>query len=509
MAGEKKPLQGPDLREGIRLEAIAEGEPLLGHADGEAVVLVRRGDRVQAIGAKCTHYGGPLAKGIVVGDTLRCPWHHACFSLATGEAVAAPALKPVACWRVEVRDGMVRVGEKEKLEPLADLGRTAQGPASVVIVGFGAAGSAAAEMLRREGYEGPVTVVDPEGDAPYDRPNLSKDYLAGDAQESWLPLRPEGFYAKHRIERVSAEVASIDPANRRVVLEDGSALEYGALLLATGAEPVRLEVPGAELPHVRVLRSLADCRSIIAAAEGKHRVAIVGASFIGMEVAAALRGRGLEVTVIAPDALPFERTLGRELGELLKARHEERGVRFRLGRRPAGIGEGKVRLDDGSAVEAELVVVGIGVRPRLRLAEEAGLALDRGVLVDEYLETSAPGVFAAGDIARWPDRRSGERMRVEHWVVAQRQGQAAARNILGRREPFVDVPFFWTRQYDLAVDYVGHATKWDRVEVDGDLAKGDCTIRYREDGRTLAVATVGRDRESLLAEAEMEREGAG
>lgn len=504
MGGEQKGPEGPDLSAGIPLDRLDEGEPTLGHVGGEGVLLVRRGDEVHAIGATCTHYGGPLAEGLVVGETVRCPWHHACFSLRTGEAVGAPALNPVARWETEVRDGRVLVLEKSEESPLASRGRAVEGPESVVIVGAGAAGSAAAEMLRREGYSGPVTLIDPEDAAPYDRPNLSKDYLAGTAPEEWIPLRPQGFYGQHDIDRMVAEVASLDPVSRSLTLTDGRALRYGALLLSTGATPVRLQAPGAELPHVHTLRSLADCRAIIDAAGEAERAVVIGASFIGMEVAASLRGRELQVAVVAPDSVPFERTLGKELGGMLRALHEGRGVEFHLGRTASEIGSDGVMLDDGSRLEADLVVVGIGVRPNTGLAEAAGLEVGDGVLVNEYLETSAPGVFAAGDIARWPRPGTDDRVRVEHWVVAQRMGQAAARNILGQRKAFTDVPFFWTQHYDLPVAYVGHATRWDETRVEGDPGAHDCLVRYLRGGETLAVAAVHRDRAGLEAEAAME-----
>jgi NADPH-dependent 2,4-dienoyl-CoA reductase/sulfur reductase-like enzyme/nitrite reductase/ring-hydroxylating ferredoxin subunit len=493
-------LTGPDLRLGVPLAQLEEGVPVLGHADGEAVLVVRRGEGVHAIGATCTHYGGPLAEGLVTGDTVVCPWHHACFSLLTGEAVGAPALNPVACWSVEVAGGTVRLTGKTDSGPLDDHGRSVDGPASVVIVGSGAAGSAAAEMLRREGYAGPITMIDGDEDAPYDRPNLSKDYLAGNAPEEWIPLRPGGFYEEHGVRRILGRATSIETERRTVHLSTGEEISYGTLLLATGATPVSLPIPGSDRPHVHYLRSLADSRAIVAGAEKAARAVVIGSSFIGMEVAASLRARGLAVDVISPESVPFERTLGPALGEGIRAVHERNGVTFHMGRTAAEIGERSVRLSDGTELEAGLVVVGIGVRPDLALAEAAGLRVDNGVLVDEYLETSAPGVFAAGDIARWPDAATRAPIRVEHWVVAQRQGQAAARNILGRREAFRDVPFFWTQQFDLGVNYVGHASGWESVATDGDLEARDFSVRYIRGGRTLALATIGRDAESLAAE---------
>lgn len=503
MASQQMGLEGPDLEAGVALADLPEAEPFLGYAGSDPVVLVRRGTDVLGIGAECTHYGGPLAEGLVVGETIRCPWHHACFSIRTGEALGAPALNPLPRWRVDVRDGRAYVRGREEAEPLATFGRRASGPESVVIVGAGAAGTAAAETLRREGYEGAITLIDPDPDAPYDRPNLSKDYLAGNAPDEWLPLRPAHFYAEHHIDRVVAGVDSVNVQERSVQLTDGRVLRFGALLLATGAVPMRLEIPGADLPHVHMLRSLADCRAVMADAEEARRVVVLGASFIGMEAAASLRSRGLAVTVVAPDVVPFQRTLGAEVGRALQATHEEHGVEFRLGRRAAEVQTGAVRLDDGSELPADLVVVGIGVKPDTRLAEAAWLRVDDGVIVDQWLETSSPGVFAAGDIARYPDPYSGQQIRVEHWVVAQRQGQAAALNILGRDLPFVDAPFFWTRQWDFGISYVGHAPQWDEVRVEGDLAVRDATVRYLSGETVRALATVGRDLESLEAEAAM------
>lgn len=500
---------GPDLGSGIPLAELREGEPLLGHVAGEQVLLTRFGDEVTAIGATCTHYGGPLAEGLVVGDTVRCPWHHACFSLRTGEALAAPALNPVPCWEVEVKDGVVRLGRRAEEAPLSPRGRSAAAPGAMVIVGAGAAGSAAAEMLRREGFDGRVVLIDPDPAAPYDRPNLSKDYLAGTAPEEWIPLRPDGFYAENGIERVVDRVESIDRERRRVHLSSGDVVEYDRLLLATGAVPRTLPVPGADRGHVFTLRSLDDCRRIIAHAGRAGSAVVVGASFIGMEVAASLRARGLPVTVVEVETVPFARTLGPEIGAMLRRVHEENGVAFRLGRSLEAIGEGHVLLDDGSEIPAELVVIGVGVRPDTRLAEAAGLQVENGVLVDDFLRTSAPYILAAGDIARWTDPRTGERVRVEHWVVAQRQGQAAARSMLGKAGLYRDVPFFWTAHFGVVVDYVGHAPRWDRIEVSGDPAARDAELRYQLGDQVLAVATINRNRASLEADAAMFAEIAG
>jgi apoptosis-inducing factor 3 len=502
-------LSGPDLKAGVAAGDLAGGAMMLGHAEGEAVLLARRGREIFAIGATCTHYSGPLAEGLMVGDTVRCPWHHACFSLRTGEALAAPAFNPVSCWRAEESGGRIFVRDKMAAPERHAPAKPRPGesvPKSIVIIGGGAAGYAAAEMLRREGFAGAVTMLSADDAAPYDRPNLSKDYLAGTAPEDWIPMRPAEFYQENRIDLVlKAEVTAIDKSAHRVTLADGRGYAFDRLLIATGAEPVRLDLPGADLPHVRTLRSLSDSRALVERAKSARRAVVIGASFIGLEVAAALRHRNIEVHVVAPEKRPMERVLGPQMGDHVRALHEQHGVIFHLGRTPKAIDARRVTLDDGTALDADLVVIGVGVRPRIALAERAGLAVDRGVLVNEFLETSVPGIFAAGDIAIVPDRYSGERMRVEHWVVAERQGQVAARNMLGRGERYDWVPFFWSQHYDVSIDYVGRATQWDSIDIDGDIAAHDVTLRYRKSGRTLAVVTIFRGGASLAAEAAMGR----
>ncbi len=398
---------GPDLALGLAVDELADGGMLAGHVGDEAVLLARRGAEFFAIGATCSHYGGPLSQGLMVDDTVRCPWHHACFSLRTGEALRAPALSPVACWSTELSDGKVFVrARKEAPAPEARKTGTltAGSPQRIVIIGGGAAGFAAAERLRREHYQGSIVMLSGEDAPPVDRPNLSKDYLAGNAPEEWIPLRPESFYSEQGIElRLGANVTRIDVASREIVLGEASTVPYDRLLIATGAEPVRLPLPGMDSPHVHTLRSLADSRAIIARAKSARRAVVMGASFIGLEVAASLRARGIEVHVVAPEARPMERILGREMGDFVRGLHEEHGVIFHLEDVATAIDVRQVKLKSGGTIDADLVVAGVGVRPRTALAESAGLALDRGVVVDTYLETSAPGVFAAGDIARWPD----------------------------------------------------------------------------------------------------------
>jgi 3-phenylpropionate/trans-cinnamate dioxygenase ferredoxin reductase subunit len=497
-----------DFSNGIAIQDLHDGEMIRGKVGDEDVILTRRGAELFAVGANCTHYHGELAQGLIVGDQLRCPLHHACFSLRTGEALRPPAFDGIPCWRVE------RVGEKafvrEKLpapgrKPAIVSTQAAPPPVSVVLVGGGGAGLVAADTLRREGYEGPVTLVTADDSPPYDRPNVSKDYLAGQAPEEWMPLRSQDYYGERHIDLVlKSRVLSLEAAKKRIHVDNGKSYDFGALLLATGADPVKLTIPGASDSQVYYLRTLADSRVLVEKTASAKQVVVVGASFIGLETAASLRTRGVGVHVVAREREPFERTLGLEVGRFMRRLHEAHGVVFHLGETVTRLDGPKATLSSGATLDADLLVAGVGVRPSVTLAEQAGLKVDRGIVVNEYLETSAPGIFAAGDVARWPDPYSGELVRIEHWVFAERQGQAAAKNILGRRERFNAVPFFWTEQYGVAVRYVGHAEKWDAVDIDGSLDAKDCTVTYKLGSRVLAVATISRDLQNLQTEAAME-----
>jgi len=492
----------PDFRLGFAVADLTDGAMVTGRVDTEDAILIRHGEEFFAVGASCTHYHGPLADGLIVDDTVRCPWHHACFDLRTGTALRAPALDPIPCWRVERSGDKVFAREKVAIQsrrgsPIA----VTSPPTSVVIIGGGAAGLAAADTLRREGFQGALTIVSADDSPPCDRPNLSKDFLAGTAPADWIPLRLPEYYADNQIDlRLGTRVSSIDVRQRQVLFENGKALEFGALLIATGAEPVRLEIPGAADSQLHYLRTFADSQAIVAKAVSAKRVVVIGASFIGLEVAASLRARGIEIHVVGPDAVPLERILGREVGSAVRELHEAHGVVFHLGKTVQRLDGSRVTLSDATQLEGDFVVLGVGVRPAIALAEQTGLTIDRGIAVDEYLETSTAGVFAAGDVARWPDPHSGERIRIEHWVVAQRQGQIAARNILGQRQSFDAVPFFWSQHYDVTINYVGHAHTWDSMSFDGTLASHDCTVSYKRGARTLAVATISRDMQSLQAE---------
>ena len=341
---------------------------------------------------------------------------------------------------------------------------------------------------------------------PVDRPNLSKDYLAGSAPEDWVPLRGDDWYAENKIDlKLKTEVAALDAKGKELTLGDGSKLKFDKLLLATGAEPVKLDIPGADQNHVHTLRSLADCRAIIAQAKNAKRAVVIGASFIGLEAAAALRAREIEVHVVAPEKRPLERVFGPQLGDFIRALHEEHGVKFHLENSVSAIDGKRVTLKSGGTLDADLVVIGVGVRPRLALAEKAGLAIDKGVSVNEFMETSAPGIYAAGDIARWPDPDLGRAHPRRALGGRRAAGSDRGAQYDGVRTPFRSAPFFWSQHYDVPINYVGHAEKWDAIEIEGDVMKRDCVVRYKLGGRILAVASIYRDKDSLEAGVEMER----
>jgi NADPH-dependent 2,4-dienoyl-CoA reductase/sulfur reductase-like enzyme/nitrite reductase/ring-hydroxylating ferredoxin subunit len=499
-SSEQKP-QGPDFAVGVELDSLREGEPLLGHVGDDAVILVRTGHDVHSIGANCTHYGGALSQGLVVGNTLRCPLHHACFDLKSGAVLGGPALNAVACYEVQRAGSRVRVtgllpeGALTKRRP-TDPGIS---PDSIVIVGAGPAGAVCAETLRRESYAKDIVLLGAEDPGPIDRPNLSKDYLAGNAPEEWMPLRGADFYQDQGIAfRPRDEVKSIDLAACNVKLANGETLAYGALVLATGAEPIRLEIEGANLPHVHVLRTLGDSRAIIEATKNAKRAVVIGASFIGLEAAASLRSRGLDVTIVGPENVPLARVLGDDVGRFVQKIHEDKGERFELGRKPTKITKTSVVLDDGRELPADFVVMGVGVRPRVALAEAAGLHVDRGIVVDARFRTSDPNVYAIGDVARFP--YEGEPVRIEHFSIAERHGRAIAHALIGRPIEMRDIPFFWSAHHDVTISYVGHAEKFDRVAIDGSLDARDATIVYFDGDRVRAVATINRDAASLRAE---------
>jgi NADPH-dependent 2,4-dienoyl-CoA reductase/sulfur reductase-like enzyme/nitrite reductase/ring-hydroxylating ferredoxin subunit len=504
-------------REGVaaRRNDLHSGEMRQVSVGGADVLLVRLGDAYHALPARCPHYGGPLAEGVLSGHRVVCPWHHACFDVRTGDLLEPPALDALP--RYEVRlDGdevLVRVPEEagDRRTP-AMARRDPRDPRTFVVLGGGAAGAFAVEALRENGFTGRLLLVTRERHVPYDRPNCSKEYLSGEAPEEWMFFRPAAFYDEHDIERWHERtVAGVDAAARTLTFEDGEGLGYDGLIVCTGGVPRTLPVSGADLAGVHTLRSYDDSTALREAARQVDRVVVVGASFIGMEVAQSLKHLGVaHVTVVAPEAVPFGRVFGERVGRMVQARHEAHGVRFHLGRQVAAFeGEGRrvrrVRLDDGTVLDAGLVVVGAGVRPAAAFLNGVSHTADGAVVVDEYLQ-AADGLYAAGDIAAFPDWRTGRPIRVEHWRLAAQHGRLAAANLAGARTPYRGVPFFWTVQFGLALRYVGHADGWDDVVYDGE-PEGDAFVAYyARDGRVLAACGAGRDADLAAVEALMHRD---
>lgn len=462
---------------------------------GEAILLVRQGAAVFAVSAICPHAGAKLAEGVLQGDRVICPWHKAEFCIRDGAMLAPPAVDDLVHFAVRVDAGAVFVRVPGVPKAWA---AQAVDDRHFVIVGGGAAGAMAAQTLRQAGFGGRVTMLDRENRVPYDRTVLSKYALSGEPGAEKSPLQSQAFYVEHAIERRTGEVVRVDAAARTITCADGWVLNYDAALLATGAAPRIPALPGADLRNVFVLRTRADAEAILAQAERSTRAVVLGASFIGMEVAASLRERGLLVTVIGREAVPFEPQLGAQVGGAFVALHKARGVRFCLGVEVTALeGVGAVRgivLADGARVAADLVVAGFGVTPVTRYAEGVTLAEDGGIVVDAQLRAAA-GLYAAGDVARFPLLGSGKSIRMEHWRVAEQQGQVAALNMLGQARPFDAVPVFWTIQYMKRLDYVGHAAAWDEVVVEGDLEKPAFLAFYVKDGVVRAVAGMDRDRE--------------
>jgi 3-phenylpropionate/trans-cinnamate dioxygenase ferredoxin reductase subunit len=363
-----------------------------------------------------------------------------------------------------------------------------------LIIGASLTGAKAAEALREEGFDGRVVLVGAEAERPYERPPLSKDYLRGEMTERPY-VHDAGFYEAHDIElRLGRTAVSLDPARNEVALDDGERLRYDRLLLATGAEPRHLTIPGAELDGVLYLRTVEDSDALRARLDAGGSVVVVGAGWIGAEVAASARRRGIDVTVVDPMSVPLERVLGPEVGAVYRDVHADHGVRLLM---EAGVeafeGDGRVervRTTDGRSVAADFVVVGVGVRPRAQLAAQAGLTVDNGIRTDATLQTSVPGVFAAGDVANADHPFFGEPLRVEHWGNALEQGPAAARNMLGRAEPYERLPYFFSDQYDVGMEYAGFARSWDRVVFRGDPASREFVAFWVEGERVVAGMNV-------------------
>ncbi|WP_168210598.1 apoptosis inducing factor family protein [Persicimonas caeni] len=477
-----------------KVDDLQDGEMKQVEVGDTDVLLTRIDGDYHAVGAHCVHYGAPLANGVLSGNTVICPWHHAVYNVTDGEHIEPPGRDCLNKFEVNIEGDEVVVtvpdGAEEHRQP--DFGGAAEGDErEFLILGAGAAGSFAAETLRRAGYTGKLAMITYEDDPPYDRPNLSKAYLAGDAEPDWLPLREKSFYKAFDIDlECGRAVERVEVGDKKIIFDDGETRTYDALLLATGGTPRTLDIPGTELDQVMLLRNVADADAIIAAAEDARKAVVIGSSFIGMEVAASLTSRDIDVSVASIDRIPFERVLGERVGEYFLNMHRDNGVEFYLERGVERIeerdGSRVVVLDDGTELEADLVVMGVGVRPRTSYLSGIALNDDASVTVDATMK-AADGLWAAGDIARFPHPKTGESIRIEHWRLAEQHGKIAALNMAGEHKEYDEVPFFWTRQFDTSVKYVGYAHDWDEINIEGDIGEGKFIARYLKDGRVLAA----------------------
>jgi NADPH-dependent 2,4-dienoyl-CoA reductase/sulfur reductase-like enzyme/nitrite reductase/ring-hydroxylating ferredoxin subunit len=476
------------------LNELSDGQILPITVDDTEILLIRRGDAIHAIGATCPHAGAPLAEGICTNEQIICPWHKATFSIRTGALLEPPAVDDLPCYHVEQRAGRILITLPAH-QP--DPPKPSQDHRLFAIIGAGAAGALAAQTLRQAGFGGRIVMLDQENRVPYDRTLLSKYHLSGESGAEKTPLQPQSFYQQHAIERLTAKVENLDAARKTIRDTEGRVWTYDSALLATGAAPHLPALPGAHLGNVFLLRSKADADAILAQAERSQRAVILGASFIGMEVAASLRERGLEVTVVGQQAAPFEKQLGPTIGAAFVGLHAKRGVGFRLKHDIQAL-EGDqtvqgVTLSTGEYLPADLVVIGFGVKPVTSYLTGVALHDDGGIPVDATLR-AADGLYAAGDIARFPYR--GQSIRVEHWRVAQQHGRIAALNMLGQNVSYDSVPVFWTIQYLKRLDYIGHAEDWDDIVLHGDLKKPEFLAYFVKSGRVVAAVGLDRDQET-------------
>lgn len=479
-----------------RLDELSEDRATQVQIGEQKILLIRVAQGVKAYQGECPHAGAPLAEGAVCDGKIICPWHKAAFAVENGTLCEPPALDALKSYPVEIIQGHVHVGDvaiEPSRIPLRSDERT------FVVIGAGAAGTAAASALRDKGFGGRLVLIDREPAAGYDRTALSKFVVGGKMPaDDTPPLREPGFWQRQRVERVNAHVRQVDAGQRQIEFTDGTTLAYDQALIATGGEPRALEVPGAELDNVFVLRSLDQARAINQAARKGGHALVVGDSFIGLECASALRSLGMEVIVLARHGVPFEKQFGTQVGEAVRRLHEQNGVRYRSDSQlQAIVGQQQVeavQLSNGERLPVDLVVVGVGVTPATSLLKGVTLAEDGGVAVDAHLR-AAEGLWAVGDIARFP--LAGQPTRIEHWRLAQQQGRLAAHNMLGGDAPFADVPFFWTLHFGKRLDYLGHAARWDETHIDGDLSSFEFVALLIAQGQVKAV--VACQRESLMA----------
>ncbi len=498
-----------------RVDDMADGQMKDVRVGDTDVLLARVDGQYYALYPKCAHYQAPLQKGILHGHRLVCPWHNACFDVRNGHRLEAPALNGLSTHEVRVENGQVFVrlttDKQSMTNPLAapDEANTE----TCVIVGSGGAGAFAVEALREGGFTGRIIMLTQSHEAPYDRPNCSKNYLQGKAPDEWMPLRDDAFYKNYGIEiRTNQQVISLDPVTKKIELNSGETLVYDLALVCPGGKPNRLPVSGVDLGNVFTLRTLHDSKKLRKLGKKGKRVVIVGSSFIGLEAAMSLRKLGCEVAVVGQETVPFEKILGGRIGRVMQGWHEKEGIKFHLGRKVEQL-EGKtmvsaVALDNGEQLTADFVLLGVGVKPQTSFLTGIELEPDGGVKTDEYLRI-ADGLFAAGDIAHYPTPDGPQR--IEHWKVAGQQGHVAGLNMArlarSRRpeggegdamEPYQGVPFFWSNQQSKRINYIGYGGGFDEIIYEGNPETDEFFLAYYiKEEKVRAVAALKCDKDII------------
>jgi NADPH-dependent 2,4-dienoyl-CoA reductase/sulfur reductase-like enzyme/nitrite reductase/ring-hydroxylating ferredoxin subunit len=471
--------------------------------DNNKVLLCRINNEFFAIGAACTHYGAPLEEGILKDDTIICPWHHACFNAKSGNLLEPPAMDALQKYEVKTEGDSVKINVPEEIQssrkPAMVKKDNRSDSRTFVILGAGASAYFAAQSMRENGFKGNIIMVTEENRNPYDRPNLSKDYLAGSAEPEWMPLRPDEFFVEYGIEiKQEMTVTGLNLNEKLVSFMNGENLKYDKLLIATGETPRKLDVPGAELKNIFYLRSFGDADKIIETVKISKKAVIIGAGFIAMETAHSLTERNIKVTVFAPDEVPFERNFGKEIGKLFKKEHEKNGTSFKLKSKVKGFkGSDKIKsvlLESGEEIETDFVIIGIGVKPATKFISGIDLLEDGSIKTDSYLRI-IEDVYASGDIASFPDSRTGKYLRIEHWRLAQQLGRIAGANMSGRSMKYEEIPFFWTAQAGMTLRYVGFTKIWDEIIIDGNIADKNFIAFYIKNNVILAAAAINRDKE--------------
>ena len=476
--------------------------------ENSQILLSKIDDKFYATGAFCSHNGAPLEKGVLSGEKIVCPWHNACYNAIAGQQLQPPGLDSLNSFDTRVEGEQVLVTLPDKICQHRTLEMAKYIPKidnrTFVVLGAGIAGMNAVEVMRQQGFTGKIIMISAEAKLPYDRTKLSKKYLQGEIESDDLSLRSCEFYDEHNIElRFGKAVIKVDALKKSLTFTDDSELKYDSLLLATGGKARKLNAKGADLSKIFTIRQPEDTELILDAVKDAKKAVVVGSSFIGMEAAASLTQQGLEVTVVSPDQVPFQKILGDKLGKRFQKLHEQHGVTFKLDTKATEFG-GNERveyavLENGEQIATDLVIIGIGVEPNTSYIE--GIKLkekDNSVPVNEYLQTEIQDIYAAGDIANFPYAPMRESTRIEHWRLAAQHGRIAAANMTGKNKPQSAseiVPFFWSGQYDLKLRYVGHAEKWDKVHIDGDIDKPEFLAFYLQGDRVMAVAGINRDKD--------------